>query len=94
MWLFIGLFFGAAVIFLWSWLKNKGTKVTWYEWLITIIGLALIFFTIQNYFASIEEFWPKAANWFLLIGGLPGIIMLALAWTLISRHSKKAEKAS
>jgi len=92
MWLFIGLFFGAVVIFMWSMLKNKGISVTWYEWLLTIIGLSLIFFTIQNYFASIEEFWPNAANWFLLIAGLPGLIFLALAWTLIMRGAKKAQK--
>jgi uncharacterized membrane protein len=94
MWLFIGLFFGAAVIFAWAMLKNRGITVTWYEWLLAIIGLALIFFTIQNYFASLEEFWPIAANWFLLIAGLPGLIFLALAGTLIMRHSKKVEKAA
>ena len=50
MWLgfFIGIILGVALLALVMWLRSKAINVTWYEWLIGAIGLALLVFTIQN----------------------------------------------
>jgi uncharacterized membrane protein len=88
MWLIIGLIVGAAILGLSVWLRNKGINLTWYEWLIGAIGLVLLLFTIQNFFGSQAELEPNAAYMFLLVTGLPALILLAVAWQLAARRSK------
>ena len=86
MWLVIGLLVGAWIIFVGKQMTAKGAALRWYEWIIGIIGVALILFTIQNYFGSRAELEPKAANMFLLVTGLPGVILLVLTSVLARRH--------
>ncbi|MGI2335898.1 MAG: dehalogenase [Dehalogenimonas sp.] len=86
MWLIIGLILGAFLIWLFSFLKDKGITMKWYEWVVGLIGLFLLLFTIQNYFGSLAELEPTAANMFLLVTGLPAIILLVVTWQLVIRH--------
>jgi len=89
MWLTIGLFIGAGLLALVLWLRSRRIVVTWYEWLIGVVGLLLLLFTIQNFAASFAEFEPIAPWRFLLVFGLPAIILLAVAWLLPwLRHRK------
>lgn len=88
MWLIIGLVAGAAILGLVQWMRSKNVSLTWYEWLIGIVGLALLLFTIQNFFGSFAELEPTAAWMFLLITGLPSLIFLAVSWQLIARRQK------
>ncbi len=91
MWLVIGLIAGAGVLTLVNRLRGSNIKVTWYEWLIGVIGLLMLLFTIQNFFASQAELEPTAASMFLLVTGLPAIILLAIAWQLIARRQRSAD---
>jgi hypothetical protein len=43
--------------------------MAWYTWLIGIVGLFLLLFTIQNYVGSVNEFENSAATMFLLVMG-------------------------
>ncbi len=88
MWLIIGLVAGAAILALVMWMRNKGISMTWYEWLIGVIGLILLMFTIQNFVGSQAELESTAANMFLLITGLPALILLAIAWQLVARRQR------
>jgi len=88
MWLIIGLVAGAAILGLVQWMRSKNVSLTWYEWLIGIVGLALLLFTIQNFFGSFAELEPTAAWMFLLVTGLPSLIFLAVSWQLIARRQK------
>ena len=88
MWLIIGLIAGAAILGLVQWMRSKNISLTWYEWLIGIVGLALLLFTIQNFFGSFAELEPTAAWMFLLITGLPSLILLAVSWQLVARRQK------
>jgi hypothetical protein len=90
MWLVIGLVIGALLIWLVSFMKSKGMAFRWYEWLIGLAGLALLLFTVQNFFGSQAELEPKAANMFLLVTGLPSLILLAITWQLVIRHKSAA----
>ncbi|MEQ4489038.1 MAG: dehalogenase [Dehalococcoides mccartyi] len=90
MWFFIGILIGALVLgFIW-WLKRKNLHLTWYEWLIGAVGLILLVFTLQNFMGSFEEVESKAAYMFLLVTGLPSLILLALTWQLAARRLSKA----
>ena len=86
MWLIIGLIVGAGLLWLVSWMKSKNMAFKWYEWLLGVIGLALLLFTIQNFFGSQAELEPKAASMFLLVTGLPAVILLVLTGVLAARH--------
>ncbi len=88
MWLIIGLIAGAAVLGLVLWMRGKGISVKWYEWLIGAIGLLLLLFTIQNFAGSLAELESTAANMFLLVSGLPAIILLAVSWQLVVRRQR------
>ena len=90
MWIIIGIIVGALLIWLGIALSNQKRPLSWYEWLIGIIGVALLLFTIQNYFGSQAELEPKAANMFLLVTGLPALILLLVAWQLWVRRKKMA----
>jgi len=90
MWFTIGILVGALILGLIWLMKRHNFSLTWYEWLIGAAGLLMLLFTIQNYFGSLAEVEPKAANMFLLVIGLPGIILLALSWQLAARRAKKA----
>lgn len=86
MWLVIGLIIGAALIWLVSAMKGKGVSMKWYEWILGLIGIALLLFTVQNFFGSQAELESKAATMFLLVTGLPALILLAITWQLVIRH--------
>ena len=88
MWLIIGLIIGAALLGLELWVRNKNLAVTWYDRLIGAIGLLLLMFTIQNFFGSQAELESTAASMFLLVTGLPALILLAVSWQLIARRQR------
>jgi uncharacterized membrane protein len=88
MWLIIGLIAGAAALGLVLWMRGKDVAVKWYEWLVGALGLVLLLFTIQNFAGSIAELESTAANMFLLVTGLPAIILLAIAWQLVARRQR------
>ncbi|OBW62569.1 MAG: dehalogenase [Dehalococcoides mccartyi] len=90
MWYIIGLLSGVAILALVFWLRNRKANLTWYEWLIGVAGFGLLLFTIQNFEGSMAELSQNAAWVFLLVTGLPSLILLAISWQLSSRRLKKA----
>ncbi|OBW62537.1 MAG: dehalogenase [Dehalococcoides mccartyi] len=90
MWMLIGILVGLAIWGVIQFSKNRGINLTWYDWIIGIIGFGLILFTLQNSIGAFAEAEAKAAYLFLLVTGLPGLIFLAVAWQLSSRRAKKA----
>jgi uncharacterized membrane protein len=79
MWLIIGLIIGAGLVALWLWLRGRRIVVTWSEWLIGILGLALLLFAIQNFTASFAEHEEHAAWTFLWVFGVPAVVLLTIA---------------
>lgn len=86
--LIAGFIFGAALLWLIPWMRNKGIKTTWYDWVIGVTGILLLLFTIQNIQGSIVEFQPGVGYMFLLVTGLPALILLIVAWQLIARRER------
>lgn len=88
MWFIIGMVLGVLLLSLMMYLRSKNITLTWYEWIIGIVGVLLLPFTLQNFFGSFEELEPTAAWMFLLITGLPSLVLLAVTWQLIARRNK------
>ena len=78
--------FGLAIL-----LRVTKVVLTWYEWILGIVGLLLLLATIQFYFGSKAEAEVHAANMFLLVTGLPAVILLALAASLVMRRKQVAK---
>ena len=79
MWFVAALILGGLVGALALWMRSKDMKMAWYTWLIGIVGLFLLLFTIQNYVGSVTEFENSAATMFLLVMGIPSIVLIAVA---------------
>ena len=90
MWFIAALILGGLVGAFALWMRSKDMKMTWYTWLIGIVGLFLLLFTIQNYIGSVNEFEDSAATMFLLVMGLPAVILIAVASVLGYRGMKTA----
>jgi uncharacterized membrane protein YeaQ/YmgE (transglycosylase-associated protein family) len=88
MWFVIALILGGLVGALALWMRSKDMKMAWYTWLIGIVGLFLLLFTIQNYVGSVNEFENSAASMFLVVMGIPSVVLLAVAGVLGYREMK------
>ena len=86
----LGIGVGAGILAFVFWSRNNKVQAKWYEWVIGIIGLLLVLFAIQNFYGSIIEKEPEAANMYLLLNGLPGIVLGAIAAALIWRRQRAA----
>jgi uncharacterized membrane protein len=88
MWFVIGIAVGLLLLWI---VMSKKVQMKWYEWLIGIVGLALLLFTVLVTSTSYAEDEPKAAQLFLLVLGIPSIVLLVLAWQLSIRHKIAAK---
>jgi uncharacterized membrane protein YhaH (DUF805 family) len=86
----IALVVGALIGGFALWMRGKGIATTWYDWLIIVVAILLLVFAVQNFFASQIEGEGDAAPLFLLVAGLPALILLALVWQLVVRRNKTA----
>ena len=88
MWFFIALIVGGLVASLVFWLRRRNMSLTWYEWLIGAVGLLLLLFAIQNYIGAQTEYESTADNLFLIVAGLPAVVLLLVAWQLARRRQR------
>jgi hypothetical protein len=89
MWLFIGILIGLATMALVFWLRSRHITLRWYEWLLGVLGLAFLFFAMQNSMAAAREFEPTAPTMFLLVLGIPAVALIfltvGLAWLRLNK---------
>ena len=99
MWFFIaGIVVGLGLLLLVLWLRRRNVAIAWYEWLIASVGLVLISFGVQNYSAASAAGEPNAPGVFLLVFGLPGVLLLVitafLVWWGYARRHKVGKPAA
>ena len=90
MWFIVGTIFGLALLALFWWMRSKNIKVSWYEYLIGGIGLLLLLFTIQNWVGAIRENEAASIMWYLLILGVPSLVLLLVAGSMAWRRNQIA----
>ena len=88
MWFLIALILGAVIGGLLLWMRSRSMSLTWYEWVIGVIGLLMVLFGVQNYFGSVAEVELSAAPMYLLVVALPGLVLLVVAGVLANRRAK------
>jgi hypothetical protein len=82
MWIIIGLAALIVLIAVALWFRSRRMPLKWWEWLLGSLGVALSFFALQNYYASIAEFEPEAPRMFLVVFGLPALVLYLLGLLL------------
>lgn len=88
MWFIIGIILGGAILAIMWLMRNKGVSFTWYEWLMGIVGVALLLFGIQNLVGGLTETEAMAGWLMLLIFGIPALILLIATWRLVVRRQR------
>ena len=88
--LVIALILGAGLMTAMWWTRKQDITVKWYEWLLGVVGLFSVMFGIWHYFGSVVEGYAFAGGIGLLIFGVLGIILLAVAGVLIQRRQRAA----
>ncbi|MFZ5908470.1 MAG: dehalogenase [Chloroflexota bacterium] len=85
LWLILG-----AVVGIGFFLAATKMKLTWYEWVLAVLGTILILFAVQNYSASRLALETRAAGLLLLMFGLPGALLAAAGFVLPWMRARKA----
>ena len=88
MWFLMGILIGITVLGLTLWIRGKNVKLTWYEWLLGIVGSLLLLFTIQNFAGLLTEVQSQAAWLMVVMIGLPAIILLGVTFQLVRRRNQ------
>ena len=70
------------------WIRSANIAVKWYEWLIGAIGLLIGIVAVENFFAAFVEFENQAAWLYILVFGLPALILLAVSVQLVFRRHR------
>ena len=81
-WSLISFALGIGITLLVQFIRKNNVAVRWYEWVIGVIGLSLLLFTLQNFFTAFGEFTAKAGWIFLATTGVASLILLAVAFQL------------
>ena len=91
----IGLLIGALILAMSLWLRARGFVIRWYEWLLAGLGLFLLTFSMQNYWATSAEHWSRGTPLtFLLVFGLPALVLLLLALSLTGWRYFRLKRAT
>lgn len=89
LWFIIAAILTAGIIWLVSWLRARSIGTTWYDWLIGAIGIALFLFTVQNFYGCWMEKVPQASWMFVLVTGVPALVLIGIAALQIWRRNRK-----
>ena len=76
--LFIGAIVMAGLLGIFSYVKQKKLKVTWWQWVLTVLCFIYIVFVLEVIVSFIAEGTPKGALVMGLILGLAAIIWVVL----------------
>ena len=87
-WFISGAIIFGSLVWLFFWTHNHKISIPWYGWIIGGLGIIVLFFAVQNFWSGLTEFENRAAWLFLLLFGLPGILLIALAARLTLNKNK------
>ena len=85
-----GLAVGAVLVLLEMYVRRNDIVVTWYDRVIGLFGVLLVLLGVWHYFGSLAEFYTFAGLLGLIIFGGLGLVLSAIAFSLIWRRRGKA----
>jgi len=85
----VGFLLGGGAVYLGMLLKEKAIKLTWYEWILVVLGFVLFLFLGQTFVASFLEGEPRAAWMSLIFLGLPILLIGVGTFRLVKPRTAK-----
>jgi uncharacterized membrane protein len=85
MFFIFGLILGVVSLLLYQAVR-RGLAITWYEWLMGVIGTILLYFGVWHFFGSLRELETQGGWLGLAILAIPGIILIIVAYQLWRRQ--------
>ena len=85
----LGFLLGGGAVYLAMLLKEKTIKLTWYEWILVVLGFVLFLFLGQTFVASFLEGEPRAAWMSLIFLGLPILLIGVGTFRLVKPRTAK-----
>jgi hypothetical protein len=86
----VGFLLGGGAVYLGVLLREKNIKLTWYEWILIVLGFVIFLFLGQTFVASFIEGEPRAAWMSLLILGFLLILLAVGAFRSVKTRIAKA----
>ena len=80
LWMAVAFVLGVGLTALWFWAKNTNFSIKWWEWTLGLLGIITLSFTIQNIMGSAFEEVESTNGAFLLVLGIPGLLLLVIPW--------------
>lgn len=90
LWLIIGILIGACTYWLFEQNRKGKIVVYWYQWVLGLMAVISVLFTIENYIGFQKELEPGAANFMVVSLGIPTIFLIALIFLIpkIAKNKK------
>jgi uncharacterized membrane protein len=76
------------IYFFVQWTRRNNMTTKWYDWTLLAIGLILLLFAIQNSITSVAENVSTAVWMWLVVVGLPALIIIVIPIQLIMRRQQ------
>lgn len=86
LWLILGILIGALALYA---LNTRRVKLSWLDWVLSIIAIVFFLLAIANYSGSMSELEPRAAGFLLASFGIPGLIFAAIVGVRIWRSTQQ-----
>ena len=87
-WSAVFVLIAIGLLLFFQWVRRHNIPIKWYDLLIGAIGLVVLVFTMQNFVTSFMEGIPTAAWWFLLMLGVPSVVLIGVAVLQIWRRGR------
>lgn len=87
--LIVGIVATATFVLLMNYVQNSGKAITWWQWLLTILGYAYTIFVLEVIYGFIAEGEPQAG---LVMGLVTGIV--AVIWGVLLARLVFAKKTA
>ena len=87
-WVVASVVLAFIIYFFVQWTRRNNKTTKWYDWTLLAIGLVLLLFAIQNSITSVEENVSTAVWMWLVVVGLPALIIITIPIQLILRRQR------
>jgi hypothetical protein len=84
---FIGILAAAGFYFLLGHSRQYGIHPTWWQWVLTVLGVLYAAFTLAVIYGFLAEDTPQAAVVMGVVQGFPAIIWGILLWRFVFKKT-------
>ena len=88
-WFIVGLVLGTAGLWLGAWARAKNISIQWYAWIFIVLAALLFALMVMDFRTLTTATEPSMAEGILWLYGIPGLVLILIAVSLIWWQNKK-----